>query len=95
MAGDEVSLRNIVRRLDGVVAETQVRDGDAAGLLGVILEVCLDILIGVVTDDLDGVLVRADSTVAAETPELALGSAFRRTMPMVKLFFGSSFARFS
>lgn len=47
-------------------------DGHAAGLLGVILEVCLNILISVVADDLDGVLVCADSTVAAQTPELAL-----------------------
>ena len=47
-------------------------DGDAAGLLGVVLEVRLDILIGVVADDLGGVLVGDDSTVTAQTPELAL-----------------------
>ena len=78
MARDEVSLIDVVRALDGLVAEAQVADGDAAGLLGVVLEVSLNELIGVVADDLDGVLVRADGAVAAETPELALDGAFCR-----------------
>ena len=59
----------------GLIAEAQMADGDAAGLLGVILEVGLDILVGMVADDLDGVLVRADGAVAAQTPELALDGA--------------------
>jgi len=49
-----------------------VADGDTAGLLGVILEVSLNVLVSMVADDLGGVLVGTDSTVAAETPELAL-----------------------
>ena len=77
VAGDEVGLVDVVRALDGLVAEAQVADGDAAGLLGVVLEVSLHILVGVVADDLDGVLVRADGAVAAEAPELALDGAFR------------------
>ena len=76
MACNEVCLVYVVRALDGLVAEAQMRDGNAAGLLGVVLEVCLNILVGVVADDLDGVLVCTDSTVAAETPELALNGAF-------------------
>ena len=72
VAGHEVSLVDVVGAADGLVAETQVADGHAAGLLGVILEVCLNILVSVVADDLDGVLVCADRTVAAQTPELAL-----------------------
>ncbi len=68
---NEVCLVDVVGALYGLVTETQVGNGDAAGLFGVILEVCLDILIGMVADDLDGVLVRADGAVAAETPELA------------------------
>ena len=55
--------------------KTQVRDGHAARLLGVVLEVGLDILVGVVADDLDRVLVGADGAVATETPELALDGA--------------------
>ena len=75
VAGDEVGLGHIVRRADRGIAEAQVRDGDAAGLLGVVLEVGLDVLVGVVADDLDGVLVRTDGAVAAEAPELALDGA--------------------
>ena len=41
-----------------------------ASFLGVILEVSLDILICVVSDDLDGVLVCTDCTITTETPEL-------------------------
>ena len=78
VAGDEVGLVDVVAAADGLVAEAQVGDGHAAGLLGVILEVGLDVLVGVVADDLDGVLVGADGAVAAETPELALDGAFRR-----------------
>ena len=51
---------------------TRYSDGFSKHNGGVILEVCLNILISVVADDLDGVLVCADSTVAAQTPELAL-----------------------
>ena len=75
VTGDKVGLVDVVRALDGLVAEAQVADGDAAGLLGVVLEVSLDILVGVVADDFDGVLVGADGAVAAQTPELALDGA--------------------
>ena len=78
VAGHEVGLVDVVGALDGLVAKAQVADGDAAGLLGVILEVGLDVLVGVVADDLDGVLVGAHGAVAAETPELALDGALRR-----------------
>ena len=77
MACNEVCLVYVVRALDGLVAEAQVRDGNAAGLFRVVLEVCLNILVGMVADDLDGVLVCTDGTVAAETPELALNGTFR------------------
>ena len=50
--------------------------GDTAGLLGVIAEVALSVHIGVVADDLDGVLVGANSTVGAQTVELAAHGAF-------------------
>ena len=77
MAGNEVSLIDEVGGLDGSLAESQVRNGNAAGLLGVISEICLSEEVGVVADDLDGVLVCTDGTVSAETPELAGGSAGR------------------
>jgi len=76
VASHEVSLVHVVGALDGLVAETQVGNGHTAGLLGVVLEVSLYVLAGVVTDDLDGVLVSTHSAVAAQTPELALDGAF-------------------
>ena len=76
-AGHEVSLGDVVGGLDGGVTKTQVRNGQTAGLLGVIVEVALSVHIGVVTDDLDGVLVGANSTVGAQTPELTRSGASR------------------
>ena len=72
VAGHKVGLIDIVGGADGLIAEAQVADGHTAGLLGVILEISLHVLVGVVADDLDGVLVGAHSAVAAQTPELAL-----------------------
>ena len=77
MAGNEVGLVDVVRALDRLVAEAQMAHRHAAGLLRVILEVGLHVLVGVVADDLDGVLVRADRAVTAQTPELALDGAGR------------------
>ena len=71
VAGEEVRHRDVIGAADRLVTEAQVAAGDAAGFLGVILEVGLHILVGVVADDLAGVLVRADGAVRAETPELA------------------------
>ena len=71
VAGHKVSHGDIVGGADGLMAEAQMALGDAAGLLGVVLKVGLSVLVGVVADYLDGVLVCADSTVGAKTPELA------------------------
>ena len=76
VAGHKVGLVDVIRALDRLVAKAQVRDGDTAGLFGVILEVCLNIFVGMVADDLNGVFVRANGTVAAQTPEFALDGAF-------------------
>ena len=72
VARHEVGLVDVVAAADRRIAEAQVADRHAAGLLRVVLEVGLHVLVGVVADDLDGVLVRADGAVAAQTPELAL-----------------------
>ena len=77
MAGYEVCLVDQVGGLDRLLTETQVRHGNTAGLLGVIIEVSLSIHVGVVTDDLNGVLVSTYSTVSAQTPELAVDGSFR------------------
>ena len=75
MAGDEVGSGHQIRGADGLLAEAKVRAGVAAGLLGVVVEVCLGVEVGVGTDDLDGILVCAYGAVGAETEELALGGA--------------------
>ena len=72
VAGHEVRLGDVVGRADGLLAEAQVAFGDAAGLLGVIFKIRLDVLGRVVADDLDGVLVGAHGAVGAQAPELAL-----------------------
>ena len=71
VAGDEVGRVDQIGALDRLVAKAQVGHGDAAGLLGVVGEVCLNILVGVIADDLDGVLVGADGAVRAQTVEHA------------------------
>ena len=77
VAGREVGLADKVCGLDRVFTKTQMRNGQTAGLLGVIFKVCLSIHVGVVTDDLDGVLVRANGTVSTQTPELAADGGCR------------------
>ena len=59
------------------MTETQVGNGNTTGLLRVIVKVCLCIHICIVTDDLDGVLVRTYGTVSTKTPELTVGCSFR------------------
>ena len=78
VASHEVCLMNEVGGLNRLVTEAEVRHGDTAGLLRVIIKVRLRIHVGVVTDNLDGVLVCTDGTVCAETPELAVRRALRR-----------------
>ena len=71
VAGDEVGRLDLVGALDLMGAEAQMADGDAAGLLGVVGEVCLDVVVRVVADDLDGGLVGTHGAVGAQAPELA------------------------
>jgi len=49
--------------------EAEVGDGGGAGLLAVVDEVGLRVVVGLLADDLDGVLVRADGAVRAEAVE--------------------------
>ncbi len=50
---------------------------NTTGLIGVVIEVCLSVLVGVVTDNLDGVLICTYGTVCAETPKLTCSGACR------------------
>jgi len=58
-----------VRAIDRVRVETNMAHGHRAGLLGVVDEVGLNSQIGVVPDDLGGVLVRADRAIGTQTEE--------------------------
>ncbi len=57
------------------VAKTQVRAGVAAGLLAVVVEIGLAVLIGVVADNLNGVLVGTYRTICAEAVEAGFEGA--------------------
>jgi dTDP-6-deoxy-L-talose 4-dehydrogenase (NAD+) len=89
VASNEVSLVDVVGGLDGLVTETQVRNSNTAGLLGVVLEVSLYVLAGVVTDDLDGVFVCTDGAITAQTPTNPLSmygiakNALRQTLELL------------
>ena len=74
-AGNKVRLTDEIGCLDLLTAKTQMRDGDTAGFFTVIREVCLSIHLGIVIDNADSLLIGADSTVRAKTPEFALDSA--------------------
>ena len=75
MAGDVVGMGDEVAGLDGLLAKAQMGNCEAAGLLGVVGEVGLGIEIGVVANDLDGLLVCTNGTVSAKAEELALDGA--------------------
>ena len=70
VAGHKVSLADEISGLDGLVTKTQVGNGYAAGFLGVISKITLGVHVGVVTDNLNGVLVGAYGTVSTQAPEL-------------------------
>ena len=65
VAGNEVCMGNQIASTDRIVSESQVGTGNTAGFLGIVLKICLDIHIGVITDDLDGVLIGSDCTIRA------------------------------
>ena len=75
MASHEVRGGYQIRSLDGLVTEAEVRAGVTAGLLGIVVEVCLAVFGSMATDNLDGVLVSTNGTIGTKTVELALGCA--------------------
>ncbi len=69
MTGDEIRLRDQIAGLDRLGTEAQMRDSHRAGFLGVVHEISLRVVVGVFSDDLDGVLVCADGAVGTESVE--------------------------
>src|SRR3974377_682760 len=60
MAADEICAFDEIRRTNWLRAKPEVRDRRGAGLFGVVYEISLGVIFGVLTDDLDGILVRDD-----------------------------------
>ena len=77
VAGDEVGLGDQVAGADRLGAEAQVGGGDGAGLLRIVDEVALGEVVGLFADDLDGVLVRADGAIRAQSVEQGAHGAGR------------------
>ena len=77
VACNEVCLIDQISRLDRSLSKTKVGNSDTTGFFGVVIEICLCILISIITNDLDGVLVCTDRTVSTKTPELAADNGIR------------------
>ena len=73
-----------VRRTDRLFAETQVRNGNAAGFFGIVGEITLRVHIGMVADNLNRVLVRTNRAVCTQAPELAALGAFAGNVNLVR-----------
>jgi len=65
-----------VSRTDRSITETQVRTSETTRLLGVVREVSLTVFVGVVTDNLNRVLVGTYSTVSTQTVEFSFEHTF-------------------
>ena len=76
MACNKVCFMDQICWFDRFLTKTQVRHCNTAWLLGVIVKVSLCIHISVVTNDLDRVLIRANSTICSKSPELAVDRSF-------------------
>ena len=83
VTGDEVGLLDEVARTNRSRSEAQVGDGDRAGFLRVVDEVALGVVVGLFTDDLDGVLVGADGAVGTESEEDAAEDVLGRDVEVV------------
>ena len=59
----------------GMIAETEVRAGESARLLGVVCKVCLAVFVGVVANDFHRVLVGSHRTVCSEPVEFGFEHA--------------------
>ena len=76
VAGDEICGLNQVRRMNRLRPKTQMRYRARTGLLRVIDEVALAMQVGVLANDLDAVLVRADRAVGTHAEKQRARDAF-------------------
>ena len=76
MARNKIGFVHVIAAFDRRIAAAQMADSDAARFLGVVLKIRLYIFRSVVANNLDGVFVRSNCTIAAQTPKLALKGVF-------------------
>ncbi len=69
VAGDEVGFRNQVGGVNGLRSEAQVRHRHRARLLRVVDKIALRVIVGVLADNLDGILVGAHGSIRAQAVE--------------------------
>ena len=67
MTGDKIGFFNQVIRIDWVWTKTQVRNSLCSRFFGVIHKITLNIIIGSLTNDFDGVFIRSNSTIRPQT----------------------------
>ena len=72
VAGNVISLLNEVFGLNGVLADTDVGDGETARLVGIVDGVGLSVEVGVLDNHLHSIVRGTDSTIGTVTPEDAL-----------------------
>ncbi len=77
VARDVIGAADEVRPADGIGAEAQMGNRDAAGFLGIVSEISLRKHVRVIADDFDRVLIRADGAVRSESPEFTGNGAVR------------------
>jgi len=77
VAGHKVWCGHQVGGTDGFIAETQVGASETARLLAVVCEIGLHLLVGVVTDDLDGVFVGTHRTIGSQSVKLGFEGTLR------------------
>ena len=75
MHGYKIGSVDKIRSHNRRMTETQMGNGYAAGLFTIVGEIALSVHIRIVADDFNSALISADSTVAAQAPELAGFSA--------------------
>ena len=76
VASHKIRRSNEIGGVNRLIAETQVRTGEASGFLGVVGEICLAVFVGSIAYDLDGVLICAHGTISTKTIELSLEHTF-------------------
>ena len=77
MAGNKVCVVYIIGGANRFIAETQVGNGNTAGFLRVVLEVRLNVFVGVVSDYFYAVFICAHCSVGTQSPELAGNRGWR------------------